>query len=183
MTSQDSGFTLVEVLVGLLVLSLSALALSTTLSSAFLSHTRIKGVTSVICQSSKVEDVLRKISRTEYLKAEQDPNGEFGELQFYLHDGRVLSVVHQSDTYFLKLFAAQDDPLGIKLYESVLPLRLKFLKLQSRGNRYTQTSNSVGKVMALEQRKDDIWENIAIAPIIVSVPPGCQYDIVGRRCR
>lgn len=180
-SDSESGFTLIEMLIGLLVLSFSALALSTTLTSAFQSHQKIEAYAKKVSSYDRLSSVLREIGRSQFVK--HDANTAMIETRIPLANAQSLSISNDNDSYTLSIEDNAQNITAITLLESQNPLRFQFETAVPDSNQRLSSQARQDKFLAVESKVDNNWAPIISVPLLVAVQPDCRYDIVGRRCR
>lgn len=173
----EAGFTLVEMLVGLLVLSFTALALSAALSSAFTSFTKIRSVNQGLLETHYLKQLLSDVGRSYYYDGTE--SGLKGELRVKFKPD--VTLVSQAGPNVLILENPQTTDETI--WQSPEPIRLSVGRPHLQFIEPENRSIPLKPYLVVETLRDDVWQMKVQVPLIVSRDPGCQYDIVGRRCR
>lgn len=178
MTRNDAGFTLVEMLVGLLVLSFSAIALSTTLSSAFSSFKKVQSVNKDILDIQHLSLVLSDIGRSYFFQNIESDVDKETRIRF---EPDTILMTQDTPTYSL-ILRQTNTPEQI-IWESPNPIELSIESLTVGTPNRSRRQIASRPHLVVKTLSDDIWIVKAQAPLIVSESAECQYDIVGRRCR
>ena len=163
-TPPDNGFTLVEVLVGLLVLSFTAIVMSSTMGNAFSNFAHVRSVSHDYQAQREFQSVLDTLGREEIFR--QISGNELSK-KVDFSSGVRLAIENGNR-------AILTDKWGqtFMVYESnrIIDLRL------SGGQASRQ-------ILTVYTGSDDEERIIAQAILIANVDVNCRYDIVGRRCR
>ena len=178
MNRGDAGFTLVEVIVGLLVLSFAALALSATLSSAVRSYDRIKNANHHMRAQINFQKTLEELGRQRFWTGDTTvPNGpttltfEGGLRVSLIEAGQSEVILEREDSRPEILW--QDDR-GVKLSVE------RHAAIYGSANDWGLATKPILHVQVYDGRA---WVTLARAGLLVSKPSNCQYDVVKRRCR
>ena len=170
MTQRTDGFTLIEMLVGLLVLSFATIALSLTLSTAFNSFERLRDVAKTLSSEAYLNSAFELIGNGYHFDGQSKGRG--GDTHFTFTPGLTL-IAPETSSYKLKL--SGETIREQTIYHSDQPIRLRIDR---------QVDDKPSKpVLILERQQGSVWSEIARQPLWVSADPSCRYDLVGHRCR
>ena len=150
----DDGFTLVEMLVGLLVLSLTAVILSSTMGTAFKSYQSLRSAADGLQADRDIRKALERASSEVYFESF---NSDFSSIEL---GSSTFEIFENNQKYTV-------GSGGYEIFTSDNPVRFS-------------VNNSVLK---LEVKNLDGWEVLLQVPRGKTVEPFCRYDVVGRRCR
>jgi len=181
---REAGFTLVEVLVGLLVLSFAASTLAMTLSGAFQSYGKVNHLAADISEQERLTAALDGLAEAEYLLFDERRRDRSDEtLEALQFESGAQLVIEETDVGAeLQLVDERNEAQTLFSSDHELALYVKAHPLPP-GQRLSNLTYHRKRALQLIEVIDGQDYERAFVPLRVSIARDCQYDIVGRRCR
>jgi len=173
----EAGFTLIEVLVGLVILGIFAGLVSVSLSGGLQAYNGMRITSSEVNQLQSLQRSLAFIGRQSFLSSENVQNGT-SVLVFETDE--KLSIQLEGDRYKL-LWSGETGAETVFETKTEMRLRVGQLPELSKGERVGNGNSR--QFIILEQRGEKQWGVLGSAPLVITAPSSCRYDIIGQRCR
>lgn len=188
----NSGFTLTEMLVALIVLGTTAGTMSTTIGTAFKSYERLEESSSNLQERSKLKQIMEEISGRTWLADGKAKEGFFVEVPVNgPYFSKLIIESTESGTWVLSAFSEQVGKTEILTSSSELRFKALGTRRKTGVNRTSPYDYHTlilerlthGSQSGLGDNLDGSWQTITSIALKVDVNPACRFDIVGRQCR
>lgn len=173
----EAGFTLTEVLVGLIILGIFASLVSATLSGGFQAYRTINDTATEVDDAEGLQRALSVIGRQSFLVSE---NLQTDTQILTFETGATLSVRPEADKYKL-LWIAETGSETVLETTQKLRLRVGQSNISSQQRRVGSTNFK--KLLIVEENRGSDWVELASSPLVVTARSDCRFDIIGQRCR
>ena len=184
----SGGFTITEVLVALMILSVTAGTMTTAMGTAFKSYDRLERSSSGLREKNKLNQLMKEVSGHYWLADGTTKEKIMHKIPVYGPYFREL-VIEADDYDNWHLYAIGKQIKKTKIITSRYELRFRAVGSYNTENETKKHPYDYHTIM-LEQLIDGErnslnreWQPIVSTPLKIDADPACQFDIVGRQCR